>query len=262
MIGNNACGSRALGYGRTSDNVARPGRADRGRRPAPARRPAPDGSRLLGELRRPGGRAPGHRPHRARPVRPPGVRLQPRAPAAGERLRRRQAPGRQRGHPRRWRSARRVRLVARRPGPGAGGAGLPVDGRGRRCGAGDPAAHRPVACEGLDARIVDVRPQPPRRGRRCRRCRAAQAGCWSSSVGDDPGRGAARPPARSSPTPPRWTPRWSTTPRHAAALWRIREDGAGPGRRGPRPATRRTPAGRTPRCRPSGSATTFASSTR
>ena len=71
MIGNNACGSRALGYGRTVDNVVdldvawAPGAA---RRRRPARQP-----------RRP---APRARPHDVRPVRPAGQRLLARAPAA------------------------------------------------------------------------------------------------------------------------------------------------------------------------------------
>ena len=81
MIGNNACGSRALGYGRTCDNVlglrvltgtgearwTAPGRL--------RRRPAPGCA----------GR-PGDHPHRIRPVRPAGVRLRAGAPAAREGL--------------------------------------------------------------------------------------------------------------------------------------------------------------------------------
>ena len=89
MIGNNACGSRALGYGRTVDNVVAldvawgPG-ADRGR----------------GASRRCGGRTPRARAHGVRPVRPPGERLLARAPAARAGPEHRPVPGRLGGHPR------------------------------------------------------------------------------------------------------------------------------------------------------------------
>ena len=83
MIGNNACGSRALGYGRTVDNVVAP----RGARPRPAagRAAAARGARLDGAGRR---ATSAHDPHRVRPVHPPGLRLLARAPAARERPRR------------------------------------------------------------------------------------------------------------------------------------------------------------------------------
>ena len=94
--------------------------------------------------------------------------------------------------------------------------GLPVHGRGRgrRADPAEPRAERLVACEGLDARIVDlVRaaggavPELPRGDglavRRDRRGRvgAAPPASWSGGAIDDPA--------------------------EAAALWRIREDGAG-----------------------------------
>ena len=47
MIGNNACGSRALGYGRTVDNVESLRRAAGRRRPAGRRRSAPPARRRL-----------------------------------------------------------------------------------------------------------------------------------------------------------------------------------------------------------------------
>ena len=138
MIGNNACGNRALGYGRSADNIAgldvvtaAGERLTLGRDVAPA-------SPTLERLRTRRLRRAVHRAHRDGHVRPPGVRLQPRAPAARTRLRRRLVHGRHRGHPRR--AARRHR----RPGAGRQraaprGARLPEHGRGRRRRADDAA---------------------------------------------------------------------------------------------------------------------------
>ena len=69
MVGNNACGSRALGYGRTADNVVALDAVfpDGGGGCAPA-----------GDRRRP----PRARAHALRPVLPAGERLLARAPAA------------------------------------------------------------------------------------------------------------------------------------------------------------------------------------
>ncbi len=148
MIGNNACGSRALGYGRTSDNVVgldvvtgsgarlRPaaGRPPARRRP---RRPARGWS--AGEL--------GDDPHRARPLRPAGVGLLAGAPAARARLRRGPGAGRQRGHA--GAGARRHGAAGRRrPVPRPGRARLPDDGRRRR----------------RHARRCSRTPRPPSRG--------------------------------------------------------------------------------------------------
>ncbi len=89
MIGNNACGSRALGYGRTSDNVV--------------------GLDLLtgtGERVRVARRRAGQQPRRARPRRDRRRRPRPRAPALrhllppGQRLRARAAAARARPAPR------------------------------------------------------------------------------------------------------------------------------------------------------------------
>ena len=257
MIGNNACGSRALGYGRTVDNVAAlqvafgtgevadwPG-ATGGRRRARRRWPTWSTS-TSAHVRTEFGR-----------FTPPGQRLLPRAPAARERPPRRPVPGRLRGHARRWslEATVRPRRATSRRGR------LVVLGYPSMAEAADavPAllaagGGRLIACEGLDARIVDlVRargsavPELParrrlavRRGRR-RRGRRARA----------PG---------SSPRPARSSTGSSPTPREAAALWRIREDGAGLAARS-LPHARRTPAGRTPRCRPSASAPGCATST-
>ena len=98
MIGNNACGSRSVAWGRTVDNVVGldvltgRGRAAVGsERRGAGRRPGRP-------LRRAGRRAARHGPHRLRPARPAGLRLLPRAPAARERARRGPGPGRHRGH--------------------------------------------------------------------------------------------------------------------------------------------------------------------
>ena len=93
MIGNNACGPRALGYGKTADNVvALEVVTGSGERICgwTAQRPRPTPPALhalqslvqanLGTIRTEFGT-----------LRPAGLRLQPGAPAAGERLRR--APG-------------------------------------------------------------------------------------------------------------------------------------------------------------------------
>ena len=164
------------------------------------------------------------------------------------------APGRQRGHAGVVAGAT-VRLVEDEPLPGTGRARLP-----RHVEAADavPALlHHPlVACEGLDSRIVDVvrphgrraRPAPRRRlvvrgGHRLHRCRGeaaaaavvADAGALEAPGGDRPGR-EGRAVA---------DPRGRRRARRPAA-W------TGP----------RTPAGRTPRCRRSGSVRTCAGSTR
>ena len=116
-----------------------------------------------------------------------------------------------------------VRLVEDAPAPGARRARLPVDGRGRRRRARRCCTHPLVACEGLDSRIVDV--VRARRGP-CPTCRAARAGCSSRSTGDTEAEAAAAArgvvaDAGALDAPGR------DRRRRAAALWRIREDGAG-----------------------------------
>ena len=110
----------------------------------------------------------GHLAHvrSVRAVRAAGQRLLARAPAAGERPPARPVPGRLGGHPRR--RARRHRRAGARRAAAAGGARLPVDGRGRRRGAG--AAGRGRAADRLrGARLAD------RRRGACRRARRAPA---------------------------------------------------------------------------------------
>ena len=155
---------------------------------------------------------------RVRAVLAPGQRLLARAPAARERPPPRPVPGRLGGHPRRWSSRRPSSWCAEEPRAGWWCSATPPWPRRRtRCptllrrGCG-----RLVACEGLDARIVDLvrgsgRAVPDaaaRRGLALRRGRRA-----ARSVPGWPG--------DAGPT------RLVDDPAEAAALWRIREDGAG-----------------------------------
>ena len=210
MIGNNACGPRALGFGKTADNVIAlevvTGSGERltstvARRwtwtPRPRCTPCSRWSRR-----------PRHDPDRVRHLRSPGVGLQPGAPAAGAEVRRHPVPGRHRGHPGgdhrgdrpagRRRAAQdhdraRLRVHARGRGRDSGPARLHPDrdrGAGpthRRGGPSDPRRGRGAAA--APRRRLDVR--------RARRRRPGRAG--------GPGRGAAgRRPAA-------WTARWSPT---------------------------------------------------
>ena len=209
MIGNNACGSRALGYGRTVDNVVALDVA------------FGDGERSLGPRRRArrptrsvsasAGRAPRARPDRVRPVRPPGQRLLARAPAARARPQRRPVPRRLGGHPRRWSARPRCGWSRTRP---SGCSSCSATRRWSRPRTPCPALLAAtdgamVACEGLDARIVDlVRAQGQRgaraadgRGLAVRRGRRRRgAGGWPAKVGR---RRAARSATGWSTTPPR-----------------------------------------------------------
>ena len=256
MIGNNACGSRALGYGRTSDNVVGLDVRHRRRRAAATgRRPAAGG---LDALRALVGGAPGDDPHRAGPVRPAGLRLRAGTPAARARLRRGPGAGRQRGHARASCSARPSGWS---PTPRTGRWWCSATRRWPTPPTPTPALlpHSPAAVEGLDARIVQrlrdvpaavVPDLPARRGladrRTDRRQRRARSRRTARRVLADAG---ALTPS-SSPTRPR----------------RRRSGGSARTAPGspPAPATagRRTPAGRTPPSRRSGWAPTCASSTR
>ena len=258
MIGNNACGSRALGYGRTADNVAGmrvllgDGSVDLDPGAGPTRRRG----RRAG---RPGRRAPRAPAHRVRPVRPAGVaatRCEHLLPERGRRLDRFLVGSE--GTLGVVLDAT-VRLVAGRRRDGA----LVVLGYPSMPEAADavPALlARPdglVACEGLDSRIVDV---VRAAGRAVPALPRGDGWLFVEVAGDDRRRGrrAGRGPGRRGRCPGQ--PASSPTPPRPRALWRIREDGAGLAARSLTHA-RRTPAGRTPRSRPSGSAPTCATST-
>ena len=175
MIGNNACGSRALGYGRTSDNVVGLDVVTGVGRPAAARtaRAADADAASLDRLRALVGRRPGHDPHRARPLRPPGVGLLPGAPAARARLRRRPGAGRQRGHARRSSSAPPCGWS-----PTPAHRGLVVLGYPSMADAADATPgllpHRPTAVRGAGRphRAAAARRARPRSSPTCRAARA------------------------------------------------------------------------------------------
>ncbi len=225
MIGNNACGSRALGYGRTSDNVLGLDVV------------AGTGERLrLGDM----AGTPG-----ALSAVLDGLKTVTDAGLATIRTEL-------------GRFGRQVGLVRDSPVRVLVALGYPS-----MADAADavPAVlpHRPVACEGLDAHIVDVVrtrrgasavPGLPRgsgwllvelAGEDTDEVVAAARGWWTTR---------AHSTRRWSPTP--------HTPRHCGG-----SGGTAPGSRGGRwPATRRTRGGRTPPCHRSGSVRTCASSRR
>ena len=194
MIGNNACGSRALGYGRTADNVARPRRADRVRGAAPARR------------------ASGRLPAARRAGRPGGAHLRTVRTEFGRFTR--QVSGYSLEHllPENGRDvaqflvgsegtlgggARRDRPAGRgRPAPGAGRARLPVDVRGRRRRAGAAARTRWWPARAW-TRGSSTWCAASRRGR-SRRCRGGAGWLFAEVTGDTPVEVAA-PAARRRP---------------------------------------------------------------
>ena len=258
MIGNNACGSRALGYGRTSDNVVGLDVVTGGGRAAAAGHRRAAGA-VLDDLRGAGRRASSPRSapsSAASAARCPATRWSTCCPSAAS-----TSPGR-------WSAARArsplvlgatVRLVADAPHRGAGRARLPDDGRRRRRDPGPAAAlphrrrgagrpdraaaarragrrrARPAARRGLADRRAHRRQRRPRSRRRPRRVRGRRRragrpgghrpGAGGGDLADPRGRRRARRPHQ-------------------------------------RRAARRTPAGRTPPSRPSGWATTCASSRR
>ncbi|MFJ8578382.1 FAD-binding and (Fe-S)-binding domain-containing protein [Micromonospora sp. NPDC093277] len=233
MIGNNACGSRALGYGRTSDNVLGldvvAGTGER------LRLGAVDGatgdSPLLADLRQlVGGNLATIRTELGRFGRQvSGYSLEHLLPERGFDVARALVGSE---GTLALTLAARVRLVRDAPVRVLVALGYPSMAE-----AADavPAVlpHAPIACEGLDGRIVDVV--------RARRGAAAvpelpSGGGWllvelagddRSAVLDAARRLAAEAGALDAAV--------VTDPAHAAALWRIREDGAG--------LSGRTPAG-------------------
>ena len=235
MIGNNACGSRALGYGRTADNVAgldvafgtgevlrgrRGERGDRGHRAG--RRSSPTTSRTCartsaGSRRQVSGYSLEHLlPEHGRRARPVPGRLA-RAPSGSSW----RPPSQLVAEPRRtgcwWCSA--TRRWPRPPTPC------------RRCSAARATARRP-ARGWTPGSSTWCR----RRGRRgARAARAAQGWLFVEVTGDDARRGLAAARAGGRAPPARSTHRVVDDAGEAAALWRIREDGAGLAARSLRP---------------------------
>ena len=245
MLGNNSCGATAQAYGKTVDNIRRlevlthdgerfwvgPTDDDRypdltwdavmaagGRRAAIYRAPA-------------SARRHPRRPHpRGLPRHPaPGLGLQPRLTPAGERLPRRQGPGRQREHLRDH-PARRARAGSCARRHHAGPARLSRHRRGSRGRAGDPPAP-PV-----QARGAGPPPRRPRARQGHARPRAAGAAGWRRLVVRQHGRrrpgcgsrgvdalvedlsrnGATAPPSHIV-----------TDPHQEEVLWSVREGGLG-----------------------------------
>ncbi len=158
-------------------------------------------------------------PHRTRPLPPAGVRLLAGTPAARARLPRAGRPGGHRGHVRRPAAAPPSTSSRRRRAPCSSCSATPT---WPPPPTPLPALlpFEPIALEGLDARMVDVVSGE-------RRCRARTAGRARLAV-----RRTGRRPDRSRGRRDRRRRRagaaaWSPTPAEAAALWRIREDGAG-----------------------------------
>ena len=210
MIGNNACGPRALGYGRTADNVVAldviTGRASGC---SWTRRRAPTAHRP--ELRSVAGRRPPrHDPDRVRPVRPPGVAATAWSTCCPRTAVDLTVPGRHRRHARCHARGDR-RLVADPPHKLMIALGYPTMADAADA-VPDPARRvlADCACEGLDRRIVDVVRAPA--GGAVPPLPAATGGCSSSSSATTP-RGCGRAPpagpragaldASSSTIPPR-----------------------------------------------------------
>ena len=247
MIGNNACGSRALGYGRTADNVVALDGAD-GRRAAGGRRGArgstPSSTRTSATIRPRFGRF-------SRQV--SGYSLEHLLPEHGRSLDRFLVGSE---GTLAVVTAATVRLVEDAPVPGARGARLPVDGRGggrrtRRCWRTDPSPAR--AWTSGSPRWCRRHPELPRGERLAarrgdRRRRAAEATARAPDAcrrgqrgGRPPGRHRRRRAARAVADP---------RGRRRARLAGHRPAGAGRlgGRRGAARPARRLPARLRRRC--------------
>ena len=243
MIGNNACGPRALGYGKTADNVValdvvtgsgerlRLDGAEPTRRLAEPARAAAVVEGDLGTIRTEFGRfgrqvsgyslehlLPENRFDVARFL--AGTEGTLAVIVGATRAAGRRRPAQDHDRPR-----------------------LSLDGRGRRRRAGDRPA-RPD--RGRGAGPADRRRGPPHHGRRrpCRRCPGATAGCSSSWSATTRPSCAARADALLAAAGA-WTASSSTNPR--AGRWRCGRSGrTAPGWPGSASPSRRTRAGRTP----------------
>jgi FAD/FMN-containing dehydrogenase len=200
MIGNNACGTRALGYGRTSDNLlglrAITGSGAAWNAPAVRDGLSAVARAGLGTIRTEFGRF-------GRQV--SGFALENLLPEQGFGVHRllagsegtlaviTEATVRLVSEP-----AHRVLVVLGYPDIAAAGDATPA-----------VLTHGPVACEGIDSRIVDV--VRDRRGPPCRRCREVRPGSSSNSPATT--RPSCRCVRRSSETVVvQWIPWWSWTP--------------------------------------------------
>ena len=192
MIGNNACGPRALRLRPDGGQRGQPGHHHRDRRAA-------DGLGADDVARRCARWWPanlGRHPHRVRPVHPPGLRLLAGAPAAGAEVRRGEVLRRHRGH------ARRDRPRDRPPRADAPERLMVALGYPTMADAADDIANLlPLQAH----RVRGPGPAHRRRGGRqvaapppSRRCPPATAGCSS--------RWSATTPPRSAPGPRRWRP--------------------------------------------------------
>ena len=227
MIGNNACGSHSVAWGKTVDNVAaldvltyrgeRLHASGRGRR-----RPVPDGCARWRDRVGDGVRAGVPRPH------PPGLGLQPRPAAAGERVRPGPALVGTEGTCATMLEAT-VRLVESPPVRALAVLGFP-DAYTAADHVMAVRALGPLTIEGMDAGLIAaLRAHQP--GRDARR------GCCPRAAAGSTSRPAAPPGPR--PRPPRsavvaamravraTVAGRRATRRAMQALWRIREDGAG-----------------------------------
>ena len=227
MIGNNACGSRALGYGRTADNVVGPRRRDRGggaaavgrgERRTRRRRSTELRDIVAGELAtirtefgRFGRQVSGYSLEHLLPERGFDVATfmaGTEGTLAVDRRRPRSGSSRTRRT-----GDRRARLRRRWPTP-------PTPSR----------RSLPFGPDGLRGpRLAHRRRVPTPSGVGARRCRAGRAGCSSRSPATTAARLAATRGRRRRGVGRDRSPASSPTPVEQAVLWRIREEGAGPG---------------------------------
>lgn len=217
MIGNNACGSRALGYGRTADNVVGLDALAGDGRPA-AEHAAALGALVEGNLALVRTRFGTF----SRQV--SGYSLEHLLPERGRLVDRFLV-----GSEGTLAVVRRatVRLVQDAPVRGLAVLGYPSM---VEAAAAVPAmlVHRPVACEGLDERIVNVVPQAPP-------LPAGAGWLFVEVTGQEPGE-VADLLRRVVADGDALDHRIVLDPAEQAALWRVREDGAGLAARTTRPA--------------------------
>ena len=235
MIGNNACGSRGLAYGRTVRQRGRPRRPDRSPAsgsPSYDARGAPvaGGASAIVDGLRDVCRATSRRSARSSgrfgrqvsgysAAAPPARALRPRhAPSSAPRARSASSPRRPCGS-------------CRRPGPGRRRLGFAVDGRGRRTSSRRWCARPDRAARG-STRGCSTSCASGAATARCPSCRRATPGSSSSSPATTAAAAARRPPAARRPRGA-LDALVVEDPPGRRRLWRIREDGAGMAGRSP-----------------------------